>query len=107
MAKKLNLSWRDFEHFAVLQKALDCTLDEFILLAENNLTKDLYTRNDILRELDIQEKELNEKILTKNTKHIQEFKLRQRALHVLRGLSVFLILFQKLNLLSFFRGRTC
>lgn len=44
----------------------------------------LYKRSDIIKNLGITENEFEEKFLTPNTKHLIEFKLRQRSLHVIQ-----------------------
>lgn len=38
-----------------------------------------------MQELEITSEELNTEILTPNTIHLEEFKVRQRALHVFQG----------------------
>lgn len=86
LASKLGLSWRDIDRFANLQKALNCTLEEIESIADSQLIKNSYTRDDILKEFNISENEFEDKLLTPNTKHLMEFKLRQRALHVFQGL---------------------
>lgn len=55
------------------------------LLADKLLVKDLYSREDVLCELEITDADLEDTILSKNTLHLQTFKIRQRALHVLQG----------------------
>lgn len=85
IAKKLNQPWREFDRFAVLQQALNCSLTEFEVFADCILKNEIYTRDDVIGALEINESELENDFLTANTRHIQKFKLRQRALHVIQG----------------------
>lgn len=83
LAKSAKLPWLEFEHFATLQKRLQCTLPEFEAFANEILSEDLYSRDDIINLLGIDQNEFETNLLTKNTKHLTKFKLRQRAMHVL------------------------
>lgn len=85
IAKRLNQSWREFDRFASLQQALNCSLNEFESFANQILHEEIYTRDDVISALEIDEFELENYFLTANTRHIQKFKLRQRALHVIQG----------------------
>lgn len=85
LAKKLNVPWRKLRNFAELQNELQTSLENIISKVDRLLPKQYYTRADVIRELEITSDELNEEILTPNTIHLEEFKLRQRALHVFQG----------------------
>lgn len=85
IAKKLNLPWQNIEKFASLQSELNATLSEMETFVNQILGNDIYSRDDIINLLEINEDELEEKYLTSNTKHLEKFKLRQRALHVIQG----------------------
>lgn len=85
IAKKLNQPWREFDRLATLQLALNCSLSEFEMFAGQILQKEIYTRDDVISALEIDEYELENDFLTANTRHILKFKLRQRALHVIQG----------------------
>lgn len=85
LAKSAKLPWQEFERFATLQKRLQCTLPEFEAFASGILTKDLYGRDDIIDLLGVDPNEFEAKLLTTNTKHLNKFKLRQRAMHVIQG----------------------
>lgn len=85
LAKNAQLPWRDLERFATLQERLQCSLIEFFEFANRILTKDLYTKDDIIKLLEIDENQLVQHFLTPNTKHLEKFKLRQRAMHVIQG----------------------
>ncbi|XP_063357761.1 N-acetylgalactosamine kinase [Cydia amplana] len=58
------------------------SLKEMIELVHTYLPEDIYTKNEVCTILKIGEEELENLYLTANTKHINEFKLKQRALHV-------------------------
>ncbi|XP_061708413.1 N-acetylgalactosamine kinase [Cydia pomonella] len=58
------------------------SLKEMIQLVHTYLPKDIYTKEEVCTILKIDEIELENLYLTANTKHINEFKLKQRALHV-------------------------
>lgn len=64
------------------QNKLDKTLKDMVKLVHEYLPKDVYTKNNICEILDISQKELEELFCAVNTKHLTEFKLKQRALHV-------------------------
>lgn len=85
IAKHLNQNWRKCDRFAVLQKLLHCSLDELEQFTDQILNKEIYNRDDIIEELDVTENDLDNEFLTPNTRHIEKFKLRQRALHVIQG----------------------
>lgn len=68
-----------------LQKNLGCSLEEVIRLVEENLHEEPYTKEEIGRELGTSVSHLDEVSFTPNTRNIQSFKLRQRALHVFKG----------------------
>lgn len=74
---------------AALQNALGISLYKFELLATECLDKPIYTKESLLVELEINEDEFERNFLSNNTKHLQDFKLRQRALHVIQGMSFF------------------
>lgn len=65
-----------------VQSKLDNTLEEMVNLVYEYLPKDLYTKEEICDILNVNEVELEQLYLTPNTKHLTEFKLKQRALHV-------------------------
>ncbi|XP_055911721.1 N-acetylgalactosamine kinase [Eupeodes corollae] len=85
LAKRMNFeNWKNILRFAELQNALNCHLDELEAMASKILSKDIYTREDILQELQVSEKEFENDCLTPNTRKMSHFKLRQRALHVIQ-----------------------
>ncbi|KAJ6642466.1 N-acetylgalactosamine kinase [Pseudolycoriella hygida] len=84
IAKSQGLLWKKFIKFATLQKELDISLDQLHDLANNILKKDNYTLSDIVSILQIEDNEFQETFLSSNTKDMQAFNLRNRALHVLQ-----------------------
>lgn len=93
LAKSAQLPWMELERFNALQKALKCSLTEFEEFANRILVQDIYSRDDIINVLNIDEKELECKLLTPNTRHLEKFKLRQRTMHVIQGKSHYSVLF--------------
>lgn len=79
------MSWRKLRNFSELHNELQTNLEDIITQVEMLLPKEIYSRADVIQELDITSEELNNDILTQNTVHLMEFKLRQRALHVFEG----------------------
>ncbi|XP_060534567.1 N-acetylgalactosamine kinase isoform X2 [Cylas formicarius] len=88
MAKRRGLDWAQLKRLGELQKALQLDLQEMIALVETVLDKESYTKVDVLSELDTAAEQLEVTSLTPNTKHIDCFKLKQRALHVFNALRV-------------------
>lgn len=86
LAKSQKLpNWKELIRFVDLEEA--CHLDNaaYVKLIDQQLKKSLYTREDICEGLGITEQELETDFLTPSTQHMQQFKLRQRALHVIQG----------------------
>ncbi|XP_053617624.1 N-acetylgalactosamine kinase [Plodia interpunctella] len=65
-----------------VQNILGNSLEEMVSLVNKYLSKDLYTKEDICSILKVTEPEMESSYLTSNTRHLTEFKLKQRALHV-------------------------
>lgn len=86
LAKQANLDWKDFNRLANLQNKLDYSMDEFELFAVKILKQDNYTKNDVINLLEISQSEFDNDLLTLNTKHLENFKIKQRTLHVIQGL---------------------
>ncbi|CRL03771.1 CLUMA_CG016182, isoform A [Clunio marinus] len=85
LAKFTDRPWQDIEKLGQLQsEVLDVELEEFEALIKKHLTKDVYTKDELMSIFHIHEKEFEEKMLTPNTKDEKEFKLKQRALHVIQ-----------------------
>lgn len=86
LAKLTDREWQDVNKLAQLQSdVLDIELDEFEELIYKHLTKEIYTKDELMAIFHIDESDFDEILLTPNTIHATEFKLRQRALHVVQG----------------------
>lgn len=82
MAKKAGLAWREYQKLGDLQKALGWTLPQMMALVSDTFEARPYTKEEICKLLDASSEELDQVTLTENTRHIQLFKLHDRALHV-------------------------
>ncbi|CAN8006536.1 unnamed protein product, partial [Ixodes hexagonus] len=65
-----------------VQASLGVSLHEMASVAKKVLHVASYTRAELCSLLHVDEDQFEESFLTKNTKHVQEFKLYQRAVHV-------------------------
>ncbi|CAH1169716.1 unnamed protein product [Phaedon cochleariae] len=82
MAQKLVLPWSEIKTLGQLQQALSLDLDAMIILVKEALRERPYSKEEVVAELRTTSDMLDETSLTLNTRHIESFKLRQRALHV-------------------------
>lgn len=82
IAKKEGLQWSDIHRLSDLQQALNVDLTKMISNVKRTLHEETYTKQEVIQELGTTSDYLDGKSLTQNTKHIQSFKLKQRALHV-------------------------
>ncbi|KAK6627132.1 hypothetical protein RUM44_009609 [Polyplax serrata] len=82
LAKRLRLDWKRINKLAFLQKFIGLGVRHLRALATETLHNEPYTKDEICKELQITKDELDKASLTENTKHLQEFKLKQRMLHV-------------------------
>jgi N-acetylgalactosamine kinase len=90
IAKALGRPWQEVAKLGQLQSEfLDVELDQFEQIIEEKLTKDVYTKHELIAFFHLSAEDFEDKILTPNTKNATEFKLRQRALHVVQGLLLF------------------
>lgn len=87
LAHKKGVPWDSPLKLGDLQKRLGCGLDEMVGLVEETLHVEPYTKEEVASELGTTVAHLSEISLTANTRDIERFKLRQRALHVFRGKS--------------------
>jgi N-acetylgalactosamine kinase len=86
IAKLSDRSWQDVDKLGQLQsEILDIELDQFEMLIKKLLTKDVYTKHELMEAFRLTSSEFDDKLLTPNTRNAKEFKLRQRALHVVQG----------------------
>nr|XP_022914001.1 N-acetylgalactosamine kinase [Onthophagus taurus] len=82
MAKQKNLNWVEIKTLGQLQQTLGADLQTMAELVESTFHEEPYTKEEVLQELEILDDELENISLTPNTKHIEMFKLKQRAAHV-------------------------
>ncbi|KAI4469585.1 mevalonate kinase/galactokinase [Holotrichia oblita] len=82
IAKKKGLDWINIKRLGELQSALNVDLATLITIVKEILHEGPYSKDEVLKELGVSAEELSKTSLTTNTTHVQEFKLRDRALHV-------------------------
>lgn len=85
LAHKNGLPWDRPIRLGDLQKELGRTLEDMVKLVEETLHTEAYTKEEVARQLNTCVERLEEVSFTPNTKNIERFKLRQRALHVFKG----------------------
>jgi N-acetylgalactosamine kinase len=96
LAKMTDRPWKEVNKLGQLQsEVLDIELEELEALIKKTLTKEIYHRDELMQIFHLSSAEFEEQLLTPNTRHAKEFKLRQRALHVVQGL--FLLLQVQIN----------
>lgn len=76
LAKNAQLPWRELERFATLQQRLQCSLDYFEDFINRILTEEIYTKDDIIQLLEVNQLDFETNLLTSNTRHLNKFKLR-------------------------------
>lgn len=83
IAKKKELpNWKDIRFLGEVQLELAVTLKQMIEITDTVLSEESYTKSRIEEILEMTEEDINTSILTPNTKNVETFKLKQRALHV-------------------------
>lgn len=93
LAKLNGLDWESVSTLHQLQtEKLKLELDCFEHLIKKTLTKDIYDKDELIAIFQLNQHEFEEKFLTPNTKKYKQFKLRPRALHVVSGEYLFIIL---------------
>jgi len=75
--------WKEVKKLRDVEKESGKSLDELVKSLNDLLPKQIYSREDVLKMLEISDQQLREDILTANTQELQSFKLQQRARHVL------------------------
>lgn len=85
LAKSRGLVWQKLQKLGDLQMALGLELDSMIQLVKDTLHTEPYTKTEVCKLLGVDAEELDKVSLTPNTRHIESFKLYQRALHVFQG----------------------
>ena len=83
LAKSLSIdNWRSVMKLKDVQELAKKTMEQMATFVQQHLHQEPYTKSELSSILGMSEKEIEQGILTENTKHLQEFKLFQRALHV-------------------------
>lgn len=78
------------KNFKELQEALKCDLRYIESLIIDYIPNDIYTRLELCQIYQISDEQFENYFLTINTKHMRNFKLKARALHVIQGIPLFL-----------------
>uniref|UniRef100_A0A1B6MNJ6 Galactokinase n=1 Tax=Graphocephala atropunctata TaxID=36148 RepID=A0A1B6MNJ6_9HEMI len=82
LAKNRNILWQKCLRLADFQIAAGLEFDEVTKLVIEVLHEAPYSKAELCKILEVSEEELNILTFTKNTHHVEEFKLFQRAMHV-------------------------
>lgn len=83
LAKSLNLpNWKDLTKLIEVQRASQKSLPQMLEAVDQFLHKETYTKEELTRVLESSEGDIDSVMLTPNTRHLTDFKLHQRALHV-------------------------
>lgn len=83
LAKTLDLpDWKNMAKLVEVQRACQKTLPEMLEAVHRILHPDTYTKVELVELLESSEEEIESEMLTPNTRHLTDFKLHQRALHV-------------------------
>lgn len=92
LAKLHGINPESVTRLADVQFSLNKTLPEMVSIAGLYLHDDPYSKEEVSKLLGLTEVELENKILSENTRDVSVFKLRQRALHVFQGRQLFFFL---------------
>lgn len=68
-----------------VQTSLSKTLPEMAAIVSDCLHDEPYSKDELSKLLEITVQELENNILSENTRHVDQFKLKQRASHVFQG----------------------
>ncbi|XP_042890881.1 N-acetylgalactosamine kinase-like isoform X2 [Penaeus japonicus] len=82
MAKKAGLVWKEYRRLGDLQKVLGKSLPEMMTLVSETFEARPYSKEEICELLKTTPAALDKTTLSENTRHIQHFKLHDRAQHV-------------------------
>lgn len=82
LAKTSGLDWEEVPTMAFLQEKLGKSFDEMITLVKETFHPEPYTVDELCKLLFICKEVLTRTILSTNTRHLNSFLLRSRALHV-------------------------
>ncbi|XP_018334406.1 N-acetylgalactosamine kinase isoform X2 [Agrilus planipennis] len=82
LGKIQGLTWREVRTLGDVQKQLELTLSDMVTLVKNSFHEHPYSKEEIAQTLGVTIDDLVDNSLTLNTSHVNDFKLRHRALHV-------------------------
>ncbi|XP_068239346.1 N-acetylgalactosamine kinase isoform X2 [Palaemon carinicauda] len=82
MAKQAGLAWKEYQRLGQLQKVLGKSLPEMMTLVSRTFESRPYSKKEICQLLSTSEEDLDKTTLSENTRHIEEFRLHDRAQHV-------------------------
>lgn len=82
IAKSQGCKFKKRLRLSDVQAMLGLQLPQMVEMVQNVLHPEQYTRAELCQVLEMTEDEFQSLVLGKNTRHLQEFKLYQRALHV-------------------------
>ena len=85
LAKLHGINPDSVTRLADVQFSLNKTLSEMAIISGLYLHDDPYSKEELSKLLGMTETELENQILSENTRDVGFFKLRQRALHVFQG----------------------
>ncbi|XP_061399104.1 N-acetylgalactosamine kinase [Musca vetustissima] len=77
-------NWKDIHVFVKLQETLMCDLAQLESYALEYVSQDIYTRTELCDVFGVTDEEFAKDFLTENTRNMQQFKLKQRTLHVIQ-----------------------
>ena len=89
--------WSECRTLGQAQNILECQLEDMDQVVKDVLHEAAYSKSELCELFQISEEELLEMCMSKNTHHMQTFKLYQRALHVYQ---------EALNVIQFHRAAT-
>ncbi|XP_051917392.1 N-acetylgalactosamine kinase [Hippocampus zosterae] len=82
LAQAKGLNQQGFLKLAQVQKEMNASLEDMLVLVEEVLHPEPYSREEICKVLGITSQQLSTELLSANTQHVTHFKLYQRAKHV-------------------------
>ncbi|KAK0139028.1 N-acetylgalactosamine kinase [Merluccius polli] len=82
LAKVRGLEWKRLLKLAQVQTELGASLEDMLVLVEEVLHPEAYSREEICKSLGITPEQFSTDLLSSNTQHVTHFKLHQRARHV-------------------------
>ncbi|XP_074650004.1 N-acetylgalactosamine kinase-like [Tubulanus polymorphus] len=82
IAKTKGFPWKELKRLVDVQKSAGLSLSDMVLLVNDVLHKEPYTKEEVCKILEVTADELNGLSLSHNTLHVDKFELHKRAKHV-------------------------